>query len=446
MAIHFRNKNIKDIHLNWRKAKAVYLWSTKIRPEEQPVITEYIEIQLKATNGRLEIPVNAVYNWLISIDGWSFVQYSWYWWSDLTIWTWYVADSLHDVIIKPSNESYGWAKAFSYENASSNIRWELISIIYDWSYMGYATSATSTWNYFRYMQYRNCVNLTSAPAEIIPDTVTSIWTRFRAYQYIGCSSLTASPIEVMPNTVTSIGQYFRTYQYGNCTSLQIVQPEVLSNSITSIPNYYRSSQYLGCSLLSTPSQEQLPNTVTSIWDYFRSVQYSNSGVIKSAEEVMPNSVTNIGTFFRDGQYSWCTSLTMAESEVLSSAVVSIWNFFRTGQYSGCTSLLRNSDEAQINSNAVIWSNFRLSQYYGATGLTNVTILATIGGSNNREMQFDSSWNNMSVSILGNVVDNAYQSAWLGTANVDNIYVPNDLLSSYQNASNWSAVSNLFIGI
>lgn len=383
---------------------------------------------------------------MISIDGENFVQYSGYGWSDLTIGTWYIADSSHRVVIKPSNEYYGWAKAFSYENASSNVRWELISVIYDQSYMWYATSATSTWNKFRYMQYRNCVNLTRAPAEVLPDTVTSIWTRFRAYQYIGCSSLTSSPVEVMPNTVTSIWQYFRTYQYGDCTSLQIVRPEVLSNSITSIPNYYRSSQYLGCSSLSTPSQEQLPNSVTSIWDHFRSEQYSSSGVTKSAEEVMPDSVTNIGTFFRSSQYSWCTSMTRVEAEVLSSNVVSIWNYFRSSQYSRCTSLWRNSPEARINSNAVIWNYFRTSQYYGATGLTNVVLLATIGGSNSREIQFENAWNNMSVSILGNVVDNAYQSAWLGIANVDDIYVPNDLLSSYQNASNWSAVSNLFIGI
>lgn len=283
---------------------------------------EKIEIEVEAdSNWNIYIPTNNVYqdsyrisyDWSISIDNWSWVRYNWYVYEGssrqkITI-SWYTPSQVYNIKIKSySNPTYWWAKAFNYRNDNSIVG-TLKSIIYDNSYMWYADSATSTWDYFRAWQYQWCSSITSIPAENIPSTVVNIWSYFRHYQYYWCSWITSVSNEIMPPTVNSIWTNFREYQYWFCTSLTTPASEVMPSWSYNIPNSFRYGQYRN-SGLTTPAEEALPSTITVIWDNFRGSQYMNcTSLTYTPIEVLPNTVNSIWSYFRYYQYYWCSSVT-----------------------------------------------------------------------------------------------------------------------------------------
>lgn len=240
----------KAIKIWTTDVKAVYLWENKVRPTGYP--TESIIIKIKAnSNWVLKIPVSwintnwwsaATYSWKVSYDWWAETTYSWTWsQTPITIATGLSANSEHTVTIKPTTESYGWARAFSFY--ASWIQSLLQEIIYDGSYMWYGVSATDTWDYFRYNQYNNCSSLIESPDEFIADTVTQIWQYFRGSQFYQCTSLKIVWVECLPSSVTSIKQSFRTSQYQNCTKVEEIKWWIDLNIWAW---YYRNSQFDSC--------------------------------------------------------------------------------------------------------------------------------------------------------------------------------------------------------
>lgn len=212
--------------------------------------TEYIEYKMNADSSwNLYVPVwwywtswksDCPYSWKVSVDGWTETTYTWTssFWASITL-SWYTAGSSHTIKIVPTTESYLWARAYSWYNTS----WanKLTEIVYDSSYMWYAVSATDTGNYFRYVTYYSCTNLTKPAEEYMPDTVTTIGNSFRRSEYAQCSSLTYAPEEVLPDTVTSIGTLFRDQEFTYCTALT----EIKWWKDLSIGNnsYYRRYQF-----------------------------------------------------------------------------------------------------------------------------------------------------------------------------------------------------------
>lgn len=224
---------------------AIYMWREYVPPRES------IIIKIKAdSSGVLKIPVawyntswsqRSVYNWKVSVDDWAETTYSWTWSATaITIATWLTANSEHKVMITPTTEDYLWARAFWF--SSSWVETLLTEVIYDWSYMWYGSSATYTWDYFRYLQYYS-TSIVTAPDEYLPDTVTSIWREFRGSQYYQCKSLLAAPEEVLPSSVTSIYLYYRAGQYyGNSALTEIKWWKDLNIWNT----YYRENQFNSC--------------------------------------------------------------------------------------------------------------------------------------------------------------------------------------------------------
>lgn len=433
---------------------------------------EIIIIKIKTDNsGNLKIPhawfnkstsQNAPYNWWVSYDNWTEVQYSWTgaYNTSITIASWLTADSEHTVVIRPNSESYWWALAFWFWWGW--VQTYLTEIIYDWTYKWYGSSSTNTWNYFRANQYKWCTNLISATPEVLPSTVTTIWASFRTSQYNWCTSLVAPAPEVILNTFTSIPQSFRSGQYGWCTNLKSTTPEILPDAVTSIWEGFRSAQYNWCTSLITPAQETLPNTVTSVWNNFRAGQYTwctslkvasaevfdwNVGsiwtyfraeqyrwctnLISAAPEVLPNTVTSIWTYFRTSQYNWCTSLINPAPEALSNIITSIWNEFRAYQYSWCKSLKYAFAEVLPDTVTSIWTYFRDRQYGSCSRLIEIQWWKdlSIWNTNYRYSQFSNCNSNKTIKVLSNVWY-AWQNNTLSNASVSKVLVPSSYLSNF----------------
>ena len=228
--------------------KKIYMWV-----ESQ----EYISFKIKTDSyWQLQVPrawyasngTLASYNWKISYDWWAETTYSWTGSdsSNILIASWLTANSEHTVTITPVVEDYWWARAFWFYTVGSNTNINLLltEVVYDWSYKWYWVSATNTWDYFRWGQYRCCSNLTKPPEEVLPNTVTTIWNLFRWWQYTLCTSLTYSPEEALPSSVTSIWSSFRNWQYQNCTWLTEIK---WWKDLDVWNSYYRYYQYQNCS-------------------------------------------------------------------------------------------------------------------------------------------------------------------------------------------------------
>jgi len=453
-------QTISGIHLGDQTVKKVFKWGDQVWPTSTPPAPagEYIEYRAIADNsGNLYVPTcwystgwarNCPYDWKVSIDWWTELPVSWTWGDNTyeTFW-WYSAWTSHTIKITPNIEDYWWAKAYwRYMNKRSSLR----EVIYDGSYMWYAVSATDTGNYFRYYQYYGCTNLTLAPNEVLPDTVTTIWTSFRESQYANCTSLSSAPNEVIPNSVTSIWSDFRYYQYLGCTGLTTAATEAFSDSITTIWTWFREGQYRGCTSLLSAATEVFANSVTRIEGTFRSRQYHwCTSLTTASPEAMSNQVTRVWSNFRSYQYDWCSSLVTAPQANNGSIPWPgmVYNF-RYYQFANCTSLEIWAEEDLPTWDSWVYGSSELGcQYRWCPSLRYIILHAwPISHSDIyfRTNQFKDSWNNLTIKIVWNAVDWANNSAWLNPDNINEIQVPSALLSAYQSASNWSAVSSKFV--
>ena len=332
-------------------------------------------------SGNLKIPVAWyttswdywwTYDWQVSYDDWEFVRYQWTWsGSAITIASWLWAWTNHTVVIKPTTEAYGWARAFWFD--WSWVADLLTEIVWDKTYMWYAISATNTWDYFRFAQYYFCNRITSIPEEYMPDTVTTIWNYFRYCQYQSCTSLLTLTPEVLSNQVITIWTYFRSCQYcweSDITmSIMNAADEAMPDTVITIGNSFRASMYWNCTLITTPAEEVMPDSITAIWSYFRKSIYRwCTSLLYPTEEVFSKNVTTIWDDFRMQQYSWCSNLLIAAKEVFNNKVITIWNQFRRWQYYNCSLIEKSFNEVFSDSVTTIWNYFRYLQFYNCSSL------------------------------------------------------------------------------
>lgn len=291
--------------------KAVYLWENKVRPSWPTYPTESIVYKMNAdSNGRLYVPIwwsdstwgkSATYSWEISVDWWAETTYSWTWSqnSSITL-SGYTSWSSHTIMIKPTQESYQWARAFWWNWTAG--RTYLTEILYDGSYMWYGISATNTWDYFRYLQYSGCTNLINSAEEYMPDTVTTIWERFRAYQYYNASKVLYSSEEALSSNISSINYYFRQNQYTWCSSLNEIKgwKDINANLVLS---QYRYQQYHDCNTNKTVK------VLSDVWTHADSTSLNHNYVTQvKVPNAYLNNYINTGyyprTSFADSKFVW----------------------------------------------------------------------------------------------------------------------------------------------
>lgn len=253
MSIFIWDTEIQWIYTWDTLAKEVYIWDVKVRPNEPVYEWEMIAYKMNADSSwNLYVPtawygtwgsMNCSYNWKVLVDNkWERTfSWTWSWGSKITL-SWYTSWSSHIITIKPVSESYWWARAFWWTNTSCKTY--LTEVIYDWSYKWYATSATNTWNYFRWHQFDWCSNLVYVPDEVLPNTVTTLWNYFRIQQFQDCSNLLEAPAEAFSSSISTLAMSFRTSQYARCTKLNSHRWYICIN--LDRPNYYRENQFQSC--------------------------------------------------------------------------------------------------------------------------------------------------------------------------------------------------------
>ncbi len=387
MAIKVNWQDLQARYINGQSIGKVMLNWQQIRPETTPPTppeSERISVTIRAIRSGnyyyLSIPTTwkyngsyASYDWNISVDSWTAVNYQWtagsYW--NIAI---IVGSSWnHSVVIRPVTATYWRASAFSYVEADSDTCNSLRSIGYDRSYMWYALSSTHTGDNFRYRQYASCINLNSAyNRDELPDTVTTIWDKFRAGQYRNCTSILSAGQESMPNSVTTIWDSFREEQFFYCTSLTGTFNESMSSNVTSIWDNFRSSQFEACSNINTAWAESLPNGLLTIWDWFRSSQYVNTALTTAPAESLPDTVTSIGRYYRDEQYAYAPITTISWIKDVNMNIT----WYRGDQFTGIGSpitittlgdvwqwwwLYAYADVTQVNVPSQYLSNYQNSQ-------------------------------------------------------------------------------------
>lgn len=323
MAIKINWQDLQARYINGNSVEKVMLNGGQIRPWTTPPpvpAEEYIEYQYRSFNsfGRQAVlipcgwydhngQITYIHDWYISIDGGEpFRNNSSTWWFAR-----YVDNSgLHTIKITPVVATYWWALAFWWSGVTGSYVNGLERVTYDDSYMWYAVSATDTWDYFRYQQYKGCSSLNRITAETLPNSVTTIWDYFRAQQFMNTRLQYAyfTTAEAMPDSVTSIWTHFREEQY-RWSSITWSANEVMSSNITVIPDYFRVRQFAYCGSLQQAGAEALPNGVITIWDEFRAYQYISNGQLReTGVEALPDTLMSMWEYFREYQYAQCSNL------------------------------------------------------------------------------------------------------------------------------------------
>lgn len=218
---------------------------------KEDINREYIEYKCMSDNWWLvRVPAswynnewqqNCYHNWIVTVNWWTPVTMSWYWWPWANIsWPRWANEEVTVRITPASTPTYWWARAFWWHNFWHQY---ITEVIFDWSYMWYADSATNTWDNFRYYQYYWCYSLTVPPEEYLPDTVTNIWDSFRAGQFVSCG-ITYSPEECLPASVSYVWHQFRSSQYAHCNSLSEIR--LFKDYTWTKFSWYRDYQYYEC--------------------------------------------------------------------------------------------------------------------------------------------------------------------------------------------------------
>ena len=237
-------------------------------------------------------------------------------------------------------------------------------------------------------------------AKVVDRTITEInehdlqgATSIGNYAFYGCQSLTNITI---PGSVTSIGNY----TFRNCTSLTDIS---IPNSVTRIGN----GAFYGCTSL---NNIVIPENVTII----------NLGAFQSCTSLtnisIPNSVTSIGNY----AFNLCSSLT---NITIPSSVTSIG----TATFQSCTSL---TNIVIPNSVTSIGSN----TFWSCTSLNNITIPNSVTSIGSVVFYGCSSLTTM--TVLATTPPTLADTMAISSATTS-IYVPDESVSAYQSATNWS---------
>lgn len=188
---------------------------------------EFIEyIGLADSNGVIRVPVawisttngqNCAYDWYISIDGETAVQYTGTWSTTyLSVGSWLIEWSEHRVVIKPTTVSWWWWRAFWF--FGSWAEWYIKELIHD-SYKCYAISRTNTGDYYKADTYTACANLINS-YEKLPTSVTTIGNNYMANCYAWCTGLKTAFWEILHKWI-SIWSNYRSMEYTGCSAMEV---------------------------------------------------------------------------------------------------------------------------------------------------------------------------------------------------------------------------------
>ena len=226
------NNNVKSIYVyEWLvsdyRTKLSSITSSKIQKNADWDNNEYEFIEyiwLADSSWKIRIPVgwystagaqNCTYDWYVSIDGWEPTEITGTGSATyVSVGSGLSSGSEHRVVIKPATIWWWWGRAFWFYNtwAQAYIK----EIIHD-SYKCYASSRTSTGNYYKYSTYNGCTNLINS-YEKLPTSVTTVGSSYMKQCYMGCTSLTDAFWEVM-HRGCSIGADYRYEGYKWCSNM-----------------------------------------------------------------------------------------------------------------------------------------------------------------------------------------------------------------------------------
>lgn len=211
--------------------------------------------------------------------------------------------------------------------------------------------------------------------------------------------------------------------------------------------WYKTAQFAWCSNLTKAYEETDVSMVTSIWRHFLAWQYCQSWVTESATEKTPDC-TAAQTGFREQQYWKCADLLTAATEIDPPRMWQwYYHSYREWQYAFCPLLTVTAPE---NPPQWItgWIEYKYNQYWGCTWIrtiSRVEYCPWYWATEFRWSQFrdcGNSDNPLTAYLYWDQVIKSYSnSMWLVNANVRRIYVPSDLLTAYQNDSNWSNIDD-----
>lgn len=228
------NDRIKNIYVydglvSDYQTKLSTITSSKIKknPAWDNYEYEFIEyVALADSNGTIRVPVawisttngqNCAYDWYISIDGETAVQYTGTWSTTyLSIGSWLIEWSEHRVVIKPTTVSWWWWRAFWF--FGSWAEWYIKELIHD-SYKCYAISRTNTGDYYKADTYTACTNLINS-YEKLPTSVTTIGNNYMANCYAWCTGLKTAFWEILHKRI-SIWSNYRSMEYTGCSAMEI---------------------------------------------------------------------------------------------------------------------------------------------------------------------------------------------------------------------------------
>ena len=275
-------------------------------------------------------------------------------------------------------------------------------------------------------------NCTKLALTSLPNGITSIG----QYTFYGCTNLALTSL---PNGVTSIS----TYAFYNCTNL----------ALTSLPSglrYLNSFGFYGCTNLALTS---LPSGITYLYSY---VFYNCTNLALTS---LPSGITNIENY---AFYS-CTNLALTS---LPSSLTYVGNYaFRN--CTGLTSITCDGIITTFAQNAFIGDSTHHMQLTSARfpNMALTSNLSNVFGSStaaNACQELEICDIGITTGIASSAFANCYKlqtlilrkttvctlantSAFTNTplsgynSLTATVYVPQDLISSYQSASNWSTL-------
>lgn len=242
MWIYAWNKQLKEAYVGSTPVKEIYLWNTKVRPEEpkynldlnngQPIWRLHdwelwYRVNVKDANEPFKIAVfgfwSGGYDWDISIDWAEPVRYHGSRSTipislSMSVGKHYVKITPHNWVVAGRAKCVGCeAVAYQYNTDPSKLEFWLERL----PWYAFMKSETSVGDVFLHATWLGCTSLTSMPNWFsLPQGITSVGNYFLYCTWYNCGSLTSIPSWFkFPQGITSVGTDFLWRTWGGCFSL-----------------------------------------------------------------------------------------------------------------------------------------------------------------------------------------------------------------------------------
>ena len=247
MWIYAWNKQLKEVYVGSTPVKEIYLWNTKVRPEDhkynldlnngQPIWRLHdwelwFRVNVKDASEPFKIAMNgsnsAFYDWDISVD-----------WAEPVRYYGGISDSQISLVI-PKGKHYvkitphgrlipGWAAFMGngeYNNLWNNDKNKLEFWLEWLPWYAFMARETKVGHSFLSKCRYGCTSLTSMPSWFnLPQGITSVESHFLEKCRSGCTSLTSMPSWFnIPQSIKNAEYFFLRMTWFNCTSLTSNSP------------------------------------------------------------------------------------------------------------------------------------------------------------------------------------------------------------------------------